>query len=192
MSSKLEYFALSFKNLEKSHQLEKTLGLLGRYKERLDGIGFYGHTVSKWLPRIVKAYPSRNNFPRMKNFEFGSFSRSDFPPDCIAWVVGMVSGPPRQPLTRLNGFGVFHLALESDDWKSMLEAIDLGMLDRLNFYDTNFAYKEFEVLVNRIVATDMSQVRLRTLRIDKRLLDSENARPLCTKLHVIASIIAMQ
>ncbi|KAF9995571.1 hypothetical protein BGZ65_008799 [Modicella reniformis] len=170
MSPSLVSLQLWFNCLEEAHQLENTLLLLGRYKGMLEYLGFYGDYISTWLPQITRAV-TRNSFPKMKVFSVGSYSRFDFPRDCIPWIVAMVSIPPQlQALTRLDGFHLQHVTLQLGDWRSVIKAIDLAMVDWLYFKNTNFTHTELELLVNRIVTIDILQ--LSTIYLDKQLIDS--------------------
>ncbi|KAF9979812.1 hypothetical protein BGZ65_005972 [Modicella reniformis] len=176
ISPNLVSLQLWFNKLEDAYQLEKALLLLERYKERLEGIGFYGDSIATWLPQIIKTYPNKNSFPKMNSFGV----QSNFPRNCTEWVTGMISVPLQpSPSNRLNGFSLYDVTLRPEDWQSVIDAIDLAELDWLHFFNTNFTHKELELLINRIVAADMQQVKLRTLRLGKEMF---GARPLYAKL----------
>jgi hypothetical protein len=52
--------------------------------------------------------------------------------------------------TPLKSIGLFRVKLETEDWKSVVEAIDFSELQVLRFYASNLCLESFELLVDRI------------------------------------------
>ncbi|KAF9940590.1 hypothetical protein BGZ65_006550 [Modicella reniformis] len=84
--------------------------------------------------------------------------------------------------TRLKGLTLERIALQSEDWLSVINAIDFEELEYLNLKGTNASLKELELLVHRITDGEVPSSRLRKIRLNKQLLDSDDARALCSTL----------
>ncbi|KAI8349157.1 hypothetical protein B0O80DRAFT_501571 [Mortierella sp. GBAus27b] len=122
---------------------------------------------------FASSFPTRDTLPALGVFEFSGF---DPPSKCIPWIVAMVS-PPQQrpislsqpiiqdvidsqvtnlesvaqrPLTRLKRIDLDQLEFQTEEWKSVIKAIDLSELELLNFYESNLPLEGLGLLVDRI------------------------------------------
>ncbi|KAF9360962.1 hypothetical protein BGX34_007396 [Mortierella sp. NVP85] len=164
---------LPLNHLEQTYQLDKALLLLGRYKDRLNNLGLYGNSIARWLPQIMRAFPTRESFPKLT-------------------VLVKLSSTPRR-ITPLERFTLTDVALGAEDWACVIEVMDLGALEKLNLKDTNFSHRELELLIHRLVDhKDAATMPLRTLCLDKHLFENDAARGLRATLREKASQIKIK
>ncbi|KAG0246600.1 hypothetical protein B0O80DRAFT_169169 [Mortierella sp. GBAus27b] len=71
--------------------------------------------------------------------------------------------------TLLKRIGLYRLRLETEDWKSVMEAIDFSGLEVLSFYASNLSVESLELLVDRI-PDDPSNVPLMNLDVKSTAL----------------------
>ncbi|KAF9997932.1 hypothetical protein BGZ65_006510, partial [Modicella reniformis] len=199
-SPSLVSLGLRFTSLDVTNQLDKTLLLLERYQERLDRVVLKGTPIETWLPKVIQAYPTRNNFPKLTKLNLGQwYDRSNIPHDCVHWVMAMVSAPPlpsstsamepHEQSTRLKGLGLHKASLQPEDWVSVIKAIDFEALEWLKLEGTNASMKELELLVHRITDGERPPPQLRSVYLNKQLLDNDDARALCSTLSRKAPLV---
>ncbi|KAF9361552.1 hypothetical protein BGX34_007084 [Mortierella sp. NVP85] len=177
--------------------LDKVGSPLMRYKAHVYHLSLGGSTIENWLPQIANFIPARDVLPKMSALTLEGEGQSTVPKTCIPWIIAMISAPPQppsatalpEPLTRLRRLTISNVRLEAEDWKSVIRAIDLTELEWLDFKVTNFSQVELELLVYRIVDNVASQARLKTLCIDKKLLEQEAARALRATLQKKAPLV---
>ncbi|KAI8349061.1 hypothetical protein B0O80DRAFT_429173 [Mortierella sp. GBAus27b] len=126
---------------------------------------------------FASSFPTRDTLPALKWFKLGGGNVPLTPPsDCIPWIVAMVSVPHQQlispsqltiqgvidsqvtnlesvaqrPSTRLKQIGLDYLRLQTEDWKSVVMAIDFSELEILSFFWSNIPLEALRLLVNRI------------------------------------------
>ncbi|KAF9948772.1 hypothetical protein BGZ65_007835 [Modicella reniformis] len=167
-------------NLEDEDQLENMLHLLRLCKERVNHLGLIGDSMKLWLPRLMQEFPDRTNFPVLNSFSVGCYNYlSEGPEAHDPWIVAMLSIPPDQPFPSIPLEMVrLDASLQRDDWRTVLKTLDLSTLGELVVTFSNFSLEELELLVNRIVDSDVSQVRLTTLRVHSRVLENSDAKVL--------------
>ncbi|KAG0003640.1 hypothetical protein BGZ65_001499 [Modicella reniformis] len=185
---------LDFYHLEYEHPLENTLHLLRLYKERVNHLGLFCDSMRQWLPRLTQDFPDRTCFPVLKSFTVGCYNDiPEVPKAYVPWIVTMISTPPEQVLssTRL-GLVQLDVSLQHDDWRTVVETLDLSTLEELFVAQSNFSFEELELLVNRIVESDVSQVRLTTVRVDLQLLQNNDVTALCKRLGEKAPNVQIQ
>ncbi|KAI8349056.1 hypothetical protein B0O80DRAFT_460598 [Mortierella sp. GBAus27b] len=91
----------------------------------------------------------------------------------------MVSAPPREPIhqvihaksgtqrrwTSLKWIHLDGVELQAEEWKSVMEAIDLSELQTLSFGGSNLSLEGLQLLIDRI--PDYANVPLKTLNIKR-------------------------
>ncbi|KAF9360959.1 hypothetical protein BGX34_007393, partial [Mortierella sp. NVP85] len=188
MSPNVVSIGMRYFYLEDKSNLEKVENSLMRYKTQLHHLYLSWITTESWLPRIAGIIPTRDVLPKMDALTIdgdGEVSK-----DCIAWIVAMISAPPQthsataptEPVTRLKRITLRRLMLSPEGWESVIRAIDLTELEWLDLKTTNFAQDQLRLLVNQITDNVASQTQTRTICIDGKLLEQEEARTLCSTL----------
>jgi len=192
-SPSLNYLRLSFADMQKLPQMVKAMVLLERYKEKLDDIELRGNLISNWLPEMVCAFP-RSSFPKLKRFVLKSSCGNYLCPESVKWFVSMISAPPHlshpsragssmaRPQSRLHAVTLSGVRVLPEDWVSVVEAVDLSILNMLDFRDTNFSHKDVELLVNRTIGRSMPQVGQVLICLRKQLFENYNVRALRARL----------
>ncbi|KAG0007035.1 hypothetical protein BGZ65_011769 [Modicella reniformis] len=165
LSHSLCYLWLIFDGLEEEARLGKAEFLLGRYGERLNGLSLHGKSIQNWLPRLAKAFPTRNMLPALEALLVGCDSRSDFPRVCVPWIVSMVSssadGPfsensqrtmnPSTTLACLKHIELSGSTLHPKDWETLIKAIDFTELEEMYVNDTNFSLPQMDLMMHCII-----------------------------------------
>ncbi|KAK3818928.1 MAG: hypothetical protein J3Q66DRAFT_338883 [Benniella sp.] len=179
--------------------LEKAMIAVRRYKDRVRNLLLSGREVESWLPPIAEVLSTRDVLPKLSVLSVEFITRCAVPEDCVKWIVAMVSTPvqplsssatvPPEPLTRLERLALINIELQPRDWRSVIMAIDLTSLEWLNLKKTNISQEELELLVRRIVDNFTTPVRLRTLCVDEKLLEQEDARALRAILQEKAPLV---
>ncbi|KAG0246817.1 hypothetical protein B0O80DRAFT_529856 [Mortierella sp. GBAus27b] len=165
------------------------------YFPKLSVLGMKSHTVSEipqecipWIVAMVSTPPlmSSSTLP-------GSLPSPLPSPSAVGPMVEIFPDQVEKP-SRLERFTLNDVTLGPDDWVSVIEAIDFGALVKLNLKDTNFSHKELELLVHRIVNNkeSMATMPLRSLCLDKHLLENEAGRALRAKLREKAPIVKIK
>ncbi|KAI8349058.1 hypothetical protein B0O80DRAFT_460610, partial [Mortierella sp. GBAus27b] len=70
--------------------------------------------------------------------------------DVIDSQVSNLESVAQQPLTRLKRIELDQSKFRTEEWKSVIEAIDLSELQTLNFYRSSLPLEGLQLLVNRI------------------------------------------
>jgi hypothetical protein len=146
---------------------------------------FSGSDVERWLPEIVKNFPSKSSLPMLDYLGLGSYKEEPFPHECIPWLVTMVSDPlqlsrhsmigdhctgtPQHAArsfmapTRLKKLLLSTFTLTSEDWETLIKAIDLSVMHGLRFNGTNFSQEQLDLLLDRITSTREHSMTLENL-----------------------------
>ncbi|KAI8349156.1 hypothetical protein B0O80DRAFT_429247 [Mortierella sp. GBAus27b] len=170
------------------------LSALSVKNEVFDGEGGW-----EWF---VSSFPTRDTLPALEVFEFSGF---DPPSKCIPWIVAMVSAPSQQPispsqpiiqdiidsqvtnlesvaqrpLTRLKRIDLSRLHIQTEEWTSVIKAIDFSELQILNFFNSNLPLEGLRLLVDCIP----DNASLKTLDISGiYAISSSDRRPLLDTL----------
>ncbi|KAI8349050.1 hypothetical protein B0O80DRAFT_429165 [Mortierella sp. GBAus27b] len=124
---------------------------------------------------FASSFPTRDTLPALESFILSHIYSFRLPSKCIPWIMAMVSAPPqpispsqriiqdvigsqvtnlgsvaRRPLTRLKRIVLDQLDLQTQDWKSVIKAIDFSELQILTFWYSNLPLEELRLLVNLI------------------------------------------
>ncbi|KAF9944955.1 hypothetical protein BGZ65_011388, partial [Modicella reniformis] len=151
-------------------------GSMLKYTEFLIALGGWltklslsGESIESWLPHLSQAIPGKSVFPVLQELIMHGYDISDIPRGCAQWIATMVAAPPQSlhnspipPPSRdgklpagtcqrgLRRIHLNHLSLQQEDWKVVINAIDLSTIELLSFSFTNFSQKELTLLVGRI------------------------------------------
>jgi SOS-response transcriptional repressor LexA len=68
--------------------------------------------------------------------------------------------------TRLKGFRLSNMTLTSQDWETLIKAIDVSMIQELIFDGTNFSQEQLDLLIDCMASTGKQSVSLKSLDID--------------------------
>ncbi|KAG0001571.1 hypothetical protein BGZ65_003365, partial [Modicella reniformis] len=164
-----------YMEIDNESHLEEALSLLSRYGSMLTMLQLISHSLEKWLPRIVSSFPTRNSFPNMVSLEL---VMGALPSGLVPWIVAMISAPPQATLWSLysqslsQGIVDKHnsksgsvttgswpvlkkivlrgVHLHPQEWKTVIEAIDLSELQYLDLSWSNITHEAFKLLVDRI------------------------------------------
>jgi hypothetical protein len=149
----------------------------------------YGYPYKERWEWFASSFPTRDSLPALESFRLYLPFNFEFPSICIPWIMTMVSAPPLQlispsqpiiqdvidsqltnlelvgqrPLTRLKRIELDRLILQTEEWKSVIEAIDLSELQILSFWNSNLPLEGLQLLVDRIP----DNPSLRTLNISR-------------------------
>ncbi|KAF9363665.1 hypothetical protein BGX34_003598 [Mortierella sp. NVP85] len=149
--------------------------LLRRYVEKLTSLHINAYSSDIWLPALIRAFPERSDFPALKRFIFDS-GGSHFSKECLQWIIFMVSAPSqattaRSPSTTappenspisLGFIDLSRIWLKSDEWGSVIQAMDFSDLIELNLNASNF-YSCLQRLDDRI--DESGPMQLKRIRI---------------------------
>lgn len=155
-SPRLAFLWLFIGNHQES-QLTKAMLVLERFGERAHKLSICGRETSQWLPVLTQTY-SRGSFPLLRELEISGYAeflfkpRPSFPSACIHWLACMVSVSPQLSGSHFRRFQLFYMNLSPQDWKILLETIDLSQLTDLNFGFTNFDLDQLKLLNARLDA----------------------------------------
>ncbi|KAF9948961.1 hypothetical protein BGZ65_007685, partial [Modicella reniformis] len=175
---------LDFHSVADEDQLENMLHLLRLCKEIVNHLGLIDDSMKLWLPRLTQEFPDRTSFPMLSSFSVGCDDyRSEMPAACVPWTIAMLSIPPDQslPSTPLESIRL-EASLQHDDWRTVLETLDLSTLKELLLEHSNFSLEELELLVNRIVDSDAAQVRMTTVSVNRKLFHNDVLKELRARL----------
>ncbi|KAF9951219.1 hypothetical protein BGZ65_006098 [Modicella reniformis] len=175
--------------------LEKAQSLLSRYGSKLSVLRLLSDSFKERLPRIASSFPIRNRFPNMVLFELWNSITSPpyLLSSCVPWIVAMVSAPPQvtssplisQALSRgivdkhnsksgsvttgswtpLKKIVLHKVQLQSNEWKTVIKAIDLSELQYLDLSMSNITHEAFKLLVGRILDNNTSRMQFKTLNV---------------------------
>ncbi|KAF9935788.1 hypothetical protein BGZ65_003006, partial [Modicella reniformis] len=191
---------LFLNHLEKKSQVKKGSLLFSRYRKILGGLELHGDSPDQWLPWISSSFPNRNSFPNLVSFGLGFSSRCNVPPDCVSWIVAMVSAPSQalassscsateEPWKGLEKLSLKGVVLQPEEWKTVIEAIDFSALQSLDFNGANFSRKQFKLLVD-CVPDRISKVLLKDFNIaNTDLAKSSNLRAIHAELWIKAPFV---
>lgn len=183
--------------------------LLRRFGNRLTQLALSGSHSNLWLPPIVQSFPTRECFPKLTSFVLSlrNDSRGVLPPGSLPWIMTMISnatakepvsprtpGPSAsslewKPLTSIALVGV---ELVPEEWKMVVEALDLGVLQRVSLRNSNFGEEQLKLLVGRVLDPTTERVSLESFDIRDskaaKAMDSRGKKAVVEQLQKIPSI----
>ncbi|KAG0208943.1 hypothetical protein BGX31_002235, partial [Mortierella sp. GBA43] len=137
-------------------------------------------------PSIYSPLSTRRRFPDITTFDFIINRDTILNEHLIIWIASMVSEPPRnikipQPdsdnmplmdsgvcnveLTRLVKIKIEGVVFKLDEWRVVIETMDLYALQQLSFANSNFSAEQLELLLDRTRKSDLELLPLRSLNI---------------------------
>ncbi|KAF9924527.1 hypothetical protein BGZ65_008256, partial [Modicella reniformis] len=165
--------------------LKKAQSLFTRHGSRLSMLELHYGLHGQWLPRIASLFSTRNSFPNMVSLGLGSQFCNSYLSSCVSWIAAMVSAPPQatspsmhsQSLSQgivnihnargdsestrswkaLKKIRLLGVKLQPEEWKTVIEAIDLSELQHLDLYESNITHESFKLLVDRIPDNNASK-----------------------------------
>ncbi|KAK3829322.1 MAG: hypothetical protein J3Q66DRAFT_410832 [Benniella sp.] len=155
--------------------------------ETLDYLGLNGNSL-EWLPRLGLLTLAGCSFPRLETFGLAPDPRCSVPSTCVPWIANMVSAsrqepgsssPPGSPRRQefyddaeaidswpsLKHVSLQRLLFQPEDWKVIIEAMDISMLEHMDFKGSNFSQEQLKVLIDRIPGDGVSSVPLKVLDV---------------------------
>lgn len=147
-------------------RVERALHLLRRYRRVLYGLLMHGDSEDEWLPQFVSTFPTRDIFPHMTSFTIMT-NNTSVAPDCFDWILTMITTPPpEEQLKKVTTIQLSGITLGPEDWRTLIETLDISTLEHLSFSFCNLAEEQFRLLVDRFLNNEESSVPLKTFRID--------------------------
>ncbi|KAG0232828.1 hypothetical protein B0O80DRAFT_495915 [Mortierella sp. GBAus27b] len=150
-SQSLAFLGLYLVGLEKEHQRMRIAPLLRRHGAKLNKLHLTGDAVESWLPQVAQNFSWRD-FPTLEDLVVRCYQKLSFPRECIRWLVEMVS--------RLRKFRLSNITLSSQDWETLITAIDFDRLEWLTIDGTNFSQAQLDLLMGHITTTTLSLERV--------------------------------
>jgi hypothetical protein len=179
-------------NLVKS-ELQRALSLIIQYRVSLSKLQLWGSETSTFSI-VASTFPTRNSFPVLKSFELWPSESAVIPPDFTSWIVAMVSAPLQQlasspasehllqytladeqsthsgsesvgSWTHLKKVMLCGVRLQPDEWRRIIEALDVSELEYLDLRENNIDRKQFKMLIDRIADNNAPKLPFRTLVI---------------------------
>ncbi|KAF9362956.1 hypothetical protein BGX34_005199 [Mortierella sp. NVP85] len=173
------------------YNIQEALSLLDQYGTILSRLQL---SSTDNFSRVASSCPTRKNLPALKSFELNLGSDAIIPPNFTPWIVAMVSAPPERlaslpsseqllqdtvadeqsacgasesarTWTPLNKVMLHGVQLEPDEWRSVVETLDVSALEYLDLRTSNIAQEQFEILVGRIADNNVLKLPFRTLDI---------------------------
>ncbi|KAF9354672.1 hypothetical protein BGX34_010881 [Mortierella sp. NVP85] len=173
-------------NLEDDGQVAAAGLLLRRYEKTLDYLGLYGNSL-KWLPKLGLLTLAGCRFSRLETFGLAPDPRCSVPSTCVPWIANMVSAsrqpgfssPPVSPRRQefrldaeaidswpsLKHVSLQRLVFRPEDWKVIIEAMNIPMLEHMDFKGSNFSQEQLKVLIDRIPDNGVSTIPLKVLDV---------------------------
>ncbi|KAK3807236.1 MAG: hypothetical protein J3Q66DRAFT_418262 [Benniella sp.] len=171
----------------------QTLSLLRQYGAILSKLHIYG-SDSVFFSSVAFTFPTRDNFPALESFELWPFESTIIPPNYTPWIVAMVSAPPQSlaslpasqhpPQDTGTGGQINHGASGSprswtplkkvmlrrvelwpEEWRRIIEALDVSALEYLDLKWSNIVQEQFEMLVNRVTSNIEPNMTFKTIDI---------------------------
>ncbi|KAF8930580.1 hypothetical protein EDD21DRAFT_222845 [Dissophora ornata] len=154
-SQNLEKLELK-QDLNTSDQRENVEYLLSRLGKRLTDLSLRAsYSSERWCPMLKKLCPTRQALPNLTAFRMSCVC--DIPRSGVEWILAMSTPPPLQvssplsPLWRsLSKIQLQHIRLRREDWRALIEEIDITALEELDVSNSNFSLEEFKALANCI------------------------------------------
>ncbi|KAG0246591.1 hypothetical protein BGX31_000569 [Mortierella sp. GBA43] len=155
-------------------KLETTQSLMFGYGAKLSSLELYG-CPHDWLAWVVSNFPTRSSFPKLELFGFRpeDESKSRY----SSWIVDMVTVPSQvtalstlsnssnsaaegddnhdeletsSSCMALREIVLRQVDLEPEDWKRLIEAMDLSALQHLDLQSSNFSQEQYKLLKKRL------------------------------------------
>ncbi|KAF9355254.1 hypothetical protein BGX34_010566 [Mortierella sp. NVP85] len=171
-------------------RLQEAMGLLERHGTILSKLHLYGPETDTFS-KVAGAFPTRDYFPVLASFELYPHT---IPPNFVSWIVAMVSAPSQrlasstfsqqpsqdtvageQSTHRTSGSVgswtplrkvIFHqVQISPEEWRMVIEALDISALEYLDLSRCNIPREEFEMLVDRFTGDDALDIPLKTLNL---------------------------
>ncbi|KAF9362602.1 hypothetical protein BGX34_005842 [Mortierella sp. NVP85] len=147
-------------------RVERALYLLRRYRQTVFGILMYGDSVEDWLPHFASSFPTRDFFPNMTSFTVTSDNAFNITPECFDWILTMITTPPPEgQLKKVTTIQLGGIRLDPEDWRALIEALDITTLEHFSIGFTNLAEEQFNLLVKRILDTEGNDLPLKSFKI---------------------------
>ncbi|KAG0363953.1 hypothetical protein BC939DRAFT_183360 [Gamsiella multidivaricata] len=197
--------------------------LLHRHREKLTELAVNVTTRDSHIPRLAKIFPTRRDVPKLKSLYFRNQAMAHFPQEFIPWLVAMISAPnnpsvQKSPLPEsmrvplappsikastdtsptwepLREFKLLGFLLQPQDWRTLIEALDVFTLETLDFRYTNFSVNELRTLV-QCIPDNSSEVVLKYVYLKETMLSqqfhSSEIQSLCATLEKKAPLAEIQ
>jgi len=199
-------------------RLQEAMGLLERHGTILSKLQLYGPETDTFS-KVASAFPTRDHFPALASFELYP---NTIPPNLLSWIVAMVSAPPQRmasstfsqqlsqdtaadeqsthrasdPVgswTPLRKVVLHEVRLQPEEWRMVIEALDVSALECLDLSRCNILREEIEMLVDRFTGDDALDIPLKTLNVRDsnftRTTDSGTLDTILEKLRKNAPLI---
>ncbi|KAG0245705.1 hypothetical protein BGX31_006535 [Mortierella sp. GBA43] len=213
----LEALRFGFTEPQDRIQLEKAKYLLGRYNKKAISLDMTGSFSNEAISEIANLCPTRHELPDLTEFRLRLSNNSILSSDSAQWIARMVSAlsplntslhtpvsilDTDEPLTEytveyawqsLTEVWFSGLALQHEDWRSIIMALDFSILRRLSFQRSNCSLAEFRLLADCIPevsnAVDWLRVDMKDSDFDSCLTKSEEVNALKKKApHVVVVV----
>ncbi|KAF8929558.1 hypothetical protein BGZ58_008863 [Dissophora ornata] len=193
-SQKLEQLRLDLGGLETAFGQEKALRLLSQHGMTVSDLVLHGKSADSWIPSIGSHFPTRCELPKLTSFTLECPDTPQVPYDFAQWIAAMISGPPQLPTSlsdsktpsqdttipepmrestetsqgwkALRVIKLGNIKLHPDNWRIVINAMDISALDVLDFENSNFSREQLDVLADCIPDSDDLDVSLKELTLN--------------------------
>ncbi|KAF9939168.1 hypothetical protein BGZ67_009830 [Mortierella alpina] len=155
----LKRFILHFGSLEDIMQQKKAVKLLRGHGTRMTGLSLIVGSERSWLNSVEELFSSREreNWRRLNTLRvIGRKNDIEIPEACARWITEVISRPNNgeEAALGLEVSMIQELVLErvrfrEQDWRRILQSVDMTFMRTLNLANTNFGRAEFELLCER-------------------------------------------
>ncbi|KAK3821127.1 MAG: hypothetical protein J3Q66DRAFT_148131 [Benniella sp.] len=171
-------------------RLQEAMELLRRHGTILSKLQLYGPETDTFS-KVASAFSTRDYFPVLASFELYPHT---IPPNLLSWIVAMVSAPsqrlasstssqqpsqdtaadeqskhrasePVESWTPLRKVVLHDVRLQPEEWRMVIEALDISALECLDLGRCNMLQGEFEMLVDRLTGDDALDIPLKTFNV---------------------------
>ncbi|KAF9958727.1 hypothetical protein BGZ72_011026 [Mortierella alpina] len=168
----LKRLVLHFGALEDPIQQDKATSLLEEHGTRVTGLSLIVGSGRSWLTSVEELFPSkeRQRWHRLNTLRvIGRKNDIEIPEACAQWILNMISHPgdgdglgfELQPIQELR---LERVRFQDQDWRRIIESVDIALMKTLSLVNTNFGRAEFELLCEK-VPKDGRGVMLESLRL---------------------------
>ncbi|KAI8600117.1 hypothetical protein EDD21DRAFT_141720 [Dissophora ornata] len=182
---KLRSLSFLFNSMDQE-RMERTEWMLVRHRKRLTSLTITGDMFTRWAPWLTKTFMTRNDLPNLETLKL-----FEVPQPYVPWVVTMMSAAPQTPMSELSSelqqqdtisvqsftsaalmseswrplkrVYLQHSSLELNEWIAIFDAMDVSVLETLNFVGSNISQGELEYLIERLPGVHSSVVPLKSL-----------------------------
>ncbi|KAG9324663.1 hypothetical protein KVV02_000340 [Mortierella alpina] len=155
----LKRFILHFGGLEDMMQQKKAVKLLREHGTRMTGLSLIVGSERSWLKSVEELFSSREreNWRRLNTLRvIGRKNDIEIPEACAQWITEVISRPNHGEEAALGSEVpmIQELVLErvrfrEQDWRRILQSVDITFMRTLSLANTNFGRAEFELLCER-------------------------------------------